>query len=348
MNRQTIFAVEPFAFANPAEFVESEADYGAAATQQKVRWYQTILKIVTTDPTISINGNHNDAATRAAMRKLQAYYHLEPTSYLTVASNAALTQMALEWIYRVQIPNMIGQWSSTLTDWVKQFQRDYSLAADGQVGALNRAKTIDVLLAKLPTPVKNFHSQLGPANLAQRQAELFELDGSEAELEPSGIHGRDDRRAVMRPAESPWRWICRIKIDNAWAGTGLLISPRHVLTAGHVVYGDQNDSEGYRHYSQAKTLAVSLAFDGHLLRKNRQFNEKAPFGTWPVDMQQIFIPSCYTHHQDISSSPPTNDDCDLAVLTLKTAIGTQKFTAKKTVIEEGRRKHIFQDFAPLG
>jgi V8-like Glu-specific endopeptidase len=342
------------------EFDEAEADYGASATQQKVRWYQTILRIVVADPTVSLNGNHNDPATRKALRKLQEYYELEPTSYLTVESNAALTQMALEWIYRVRISNKIGRWSSTLTNQIKQFQRDYGLKSDGKIGPLTRAKMMDVLLAKLPTPIKNFHSQLGPTGLVQRQTEVLDagsletagfldtddetFDELESELDPSGIHGRDDRRPVTLPANIPWRWICRIKIDGLWAGSGVLISPRHVLTAGHVVYGDKNDSKGFRRYSMAKSLAVSPAFDGHVLRRNRQFNKRAPFGTWPVDMNRIFMPSCYRNELQIIP----NHDCDLAVVTLKTDIGTRKFTTKKTVFQHGRRKHIFRDFDPLG
>ena len=346
--------------------VEAEGDYGAAATRQKVRWYQTILRIVSADPTVTINGSHNDPQTRASLRKLQQFYGLKPTSYLTVEANAALTQMALEWIYRTRIANTIGKWSSALTDRIKQFQRDYDLTPDGQVGPLTREKMMDVLLAKLPTPIRNFHSQLGAADVQHRQAELLHqgdleiprlLDlGDETFDEfdlnpvrgPSGLHGKDDRRPVAFPANVPWRWICRIKVDGLWAGTGVLISSRHVLTAGHVVYGDKNDSGGFRYNSKARSLSVSPAFDGHLLKRDRQFNEHAPFGIWPVDMSRIFMPPCYTHNQEISAGPPTNEDCDLAVLTLKTAIGTRKFTAKKTVLEKGRRKHIFRDFDPLG
>lgn len=98
----------------------------------------------------------------------------------------------------------------------------------------------------------------------------------------------------------------------------------------------------------AGNLLVSPAFDGHILRRNRQFNKRAPFGTWQVDMNRIFLPSCYTYDKEISDNPPTNDDCDLAVLTLNTSIGSRKFTTKKTVRKGRLKKYIFRDFDPLG
>lgn len=238
-------------------FRETEANYGSSATQQKVCWYQAILKIVVADPTVFLTGNHNTPETRKALYKLQEFYGLKPTSYLTVESNAALNQLALEWIYRFRIPNKIGKWSQTLTNQVKQFQFDYNLKPDGKVGTLTRAKMMDILLAKLPTPIKSFHSQLGSSDTTKNQTEVFGLDSWKNighfdtndkmfdefnyETDPSGIHGRDNRYPVTLPANIPWRWICRIKIDGLWAGTGVLISPRHVLTAGHIVYGDKND-----------------------------------------------------------------------------------------------------------
>ena len=342
---------------------QHEAAYGASATKEKVRWYQTILRIVVADPTVSLSGNHNDPATRESLRKLQESYGLGPTSYLTVETNAALTQMALEWIYRVRISNAIGKWSSILTNQVKQFQRDYGLTSDGKIGSLTREKMMDVLLARLPTPIKNFHSQLGPAGLGTRQTKVLDpggfetasflnaddetVDELESKLEPTGMHGQHVRRPVTLPANIPWRWICRINIDGMWAGSGVLISPRHVLTAGHVVYTEKNDSEGFRRYSMARSLAVSPAFDGNV-RRNRQFDKRAPFGTWGVDMDCIFLSPCYTHNRDISTSPSTNHDCDLAVLTLKNDIGLQKFTTKKTVRNRGRKSYTFKDFDPLG
>lgn len=346
-----------------SSLVQSESGFGATATREKVRCYQTILKIVVADPSISLNGNHNDPATRRSLRKLQEHYNLKPTSYLTVESNVVLIQIALEWIYRIRISRSVGT-SAALTDMIRKFQNDYGLVKDGKVGPQTRTNMVKVLLAKLPTPIKNFHSKLGPAGGLQRKNELsgvgsWETVGSldvnkemigvnGAYWGPSGIRGQDDRRPVALPAGIPWRWICRIKIDGSWAGSGVLISPRHILTAGHTVYDDKNDEQGFRRYSMTRSLVISPAFDGHVLRRNRQFNKRAPFGNWSVDMNRIFLPLCYTYRKDIADRPPTNIDCDLAVLTLKSDIGRRKFTTKKTIREKGRNRYVYNSFDPLG
>jgi len=62
-----------------------------------------------------------------------------------------------------------------------------------------------------------------------------------------GVYGADDRR-VFWPSGYPWRCIGRVFTWNAWgtpgwswSGSGVLVGPRHVLTAGHVApWGSQN------------------------------------------------------------------------------------------------------------
>jgi len=68
---------------------------------------------------------------------------------------------------------------------------------------------------------------------------LRRIDGRP--LEPYyGVFGADDR-AVYYPAGYPWSCVGRIEVWNnwpaggvAWTGSGVLVGPRHVLTAGHV------------------------------------------------------------------------------------------------------------------
>ena len=64
--------------------------------------------------------------------------------------------------------------------------------------------------------------------------ELFEQSMSEV------IIGTDDRVRIMNTGLFPWRAICALRItakDNTkWIGTGWLVSPRTVITAGHCVY----------------------------------------------------------------------------------------------------------------
>jgi V8-like Glu-specific endopeptidase len=55
------------------------------------------------------------------------------------------------------------------------------------------------------------------------------------------VIGDDDRRQVTQITKSyPWRCICSLLITdndgNKWIGTGWLIGPRTVITAGHCVY----------------------------------------------------------------------------------------------------------------
>ncbi|WP_208420165.1 trypsin-like serine peptidase [Paraflavitalea devenefica] len=64
--------------------------------------------------------------------------------------------------------------------------------------------------------------------------ELFEQSMAEV------IIGTDDRVRITATTTFPWRAICALRItakDNTrWIGTGWLVSPRTVITAGHCVY----------------------------------------------------------------------------------------------------------------
>jgi len=64
--------------------------------------------------------------------------------------------------------------------------------------------------------------------------ELYEKSMSEV------IIGTDDRVRISPTTSFPWRAICALRItakDNTkWIGTGWLVAPRTVITAGHCVY----------------------------------------------------------------------------------------------------------------
>src|SRR5215207_5975470 len=76
--------------------------------------------------------------------------------------------------------------------------------------------------------------------------------------EEKGVIDGDDRRQVANPLAVPFRWICSIAVVRritrasgstsrtglAPAGSGVLISPRHVLTAAHLLNGVKRDSSG--------------------------------------------------------------------------------------------------------
>lgn len=89
-------------------------------------------------------------------------------------------------------------------------------------------------------------SELGSVDgLATDESELAPLDailGSYPELANSAeiIIGTDDRVRVGNTTTFPWRAICHLIITSAnnrtYVGTGWLIAPRTVMTAGHCVY----------------------------------------------------------------------------------------------------------------
>jgi V8-like Glu-specific endopeptidase len=53
------------------------------------------------------------------------------------------------------------------------------------------------------------------------------------ELEPLWVLGADDRRTYY-DTNYPWRCVCKIN-TRAGSGSGVIVGPRHVLTASHVV-----------------------------------------------------------------------------------------------------------------
>ena len=54
------------------------------------------------------------------------------------------------------------------------------------------------------------------------------------------VIGQDDRVQITDTMSIPWRWICSLRIttqdDGLYIGTGWLVGPRTVITAGHCVY----------------------------------------------------------------------------------------------------------------
>ncbi|MCW3109324.1 MAG: hypothetical protein JWQ09_3830 [Segetibacter sp.] len=72
------------------------------------------------------------------------------------------------------------------------------------------------------------------------------------------IIGADNRVRINPTTSYPWRAICALKITAAngtkWIGTGWLISPRTVITAGHCVY--MHDEGGW-----AKSIEVIPAMN---------------------------------------------------------------------------------------
>lgn len=57
----------------------------------------------------------------------------------------------------------------------------------------------------------------------------------------------DERTRIVNTMESPWRMICSLSIESDWGtyvGTGWLVAPTTVITAGHCVF-DKNQMNGW-------------------------------------------------------------------------------------------------------
>ncbi|HEY6745861.1 MAG TPA: trypsin-like peptidase domain-containing protein [Mycobacteriales bacterium] len=54
--------------------------------------------------------------------------------------------------------------------------------------------------------------------------------------------GADERQLVSNTLAVPYRWVCAVDVTQAdgqlFRGSGVLIGPRHVLTAAHVIYAE--------------------------------------------------------------------------------------------------------------
>jgi glutamyl endopeptidase len=94
---------------------------------------------------------------------------------------------------------------------------------------------------------ENIFEEAGFAAPLQQSEPMDALFASYTELIPKRetqlrevIIGADNRVRVFATTSYPWRAVCSLKItakDNSkWIGTGWLVGPRTVITAGHCVF----------------------------------------------------------------------------------------------------------------
>jgi V8-like Glu-specific endopeptidase len=72
-------------------------------------------------------------------------------------------------------------------------------------------------------------------------AEYFVRQGKAPPAVLESIIGEDERARILDPQLMPWGMICNLRIEGprgAAVGTGWLVGPRTVLTAGHCVHHD--------------------------------------------------------------------------------------------------------------
>ncbi len=66
-----------------------------------------------------------------------------------------------------------------------------------------------------------------------------------------------DNRTAYNDGNYPWRCVCKITTASGRAGSGVLIGPRHVLTASHCVDWNTSDAEKIEVHLQGTTAAAT-------------------------------------------------------------------------------------------
>jgi V8-like Glu-specific endopeptidase len=129
-------------------------------------------------------------------------------------------------------------------EWLGEWMGEAPVASHPQLG-IGRRVARESVVQEVGAPVKAYHPTLGQGRRIPRTAKL------ETELE---IIGADDRVQVRNTKDAPFRWICSLDLlfpdpDDpasylAFVGSGALIGPRHVLTAGHCLFDSITGSAG--------------------------------------------------------------------------------------------------------
>jgi V8-like Glu-specific endopeptidase len=145
------------------------------------------------------------------------------------------------------------------------------------------------------------------------RSEMEELEALH-EIEPE-IIPPDDRRPVLDTTAVPFRWICHLVIDFGYStgrGSGTLISPRHILTAGHNLIKRRNGI-----VRRAQRITVTPAH-------NCAASNPAPFGSSVTD-QWVAHERWVTGQHRVSGPNLADRQFEYGLITLKTAIGDQRF-----------------------
>ncbi len=137
------------------------------------------------------------------------------------------------------------------------------------------------------------------------------------EIEPEIIPPLDERKPVLDTTAVPFRWICHLDMDfgsyNA-RGSGTLISPRHILTAGHNLI-DRDSGKVVR----PKSITVTPGY-------NCTAGSRAPFGS-AMAAKWVAHP-IWTAAQSKAGGPTRSDfQFDYGLITLNRPIGDQRFAA---------------------
>ncbi len=89
-----------------------------------------------------------------------------------------------------------------------------------------------ILFTKGSIPLHSSRIKTKPTLI--KEVKPFEIRFGDLRYKPTTIFNPDGRRAFY-DTSYPWRCLVRINTPKGWAGSGVLIGPRHVLTASHCV-----------------------------------------------------------------------------------------------------------------
>jgi glutamyl endopeptidase len=159
------------------------------------------------------------------------------------------------------------------------------------------------------------NNSLTPSGEAEQEFPQDESEAAALTEKKKGIIGEhDDRMRVRDTLAVPFRWICRIwtqsrikfgggheeKTGLAPLATGVLITPRHVLTAAHVLHDVQERGSVTEEHTAFHVEVAPAANEG-----------VTPFGRIEADSWKIAS----------NWKPGSNSEWDYALITLKEPVG---------------------------
>ena len=97
--------------------------------------------------------------------------------------------------------------------------------------------------SEFPIDAADLDAILKSDQFAGMKLDFSSPDGGRADLNKT-VHGNDDRTRVTNTRSFPWRAVVKLNMQfpdgGNFIGSGAMVSPFHVLTAGHVIHSEDN------------------------------------------------------------------------------------------------------------
>ena len=113
--------------------------------------------------------------------------------------------------------------------------------------------------------------------------------------QPETVCGADGRTRIFGTTSNPWRWTCKLIMtfpDGVYVGTGWLVGPRCVITAGHCVHGG---GTGQRWATKIEVIpgmnGSSRPYGTITSRRFFSVNGWTRDGNWEYDYAAIILPT---------------------------------------------------------